>query len=59
LPILLGTVVAFLPPDVLHTFPAVLRPVVGNGFVVGVAAALILEHGVFRRSQVRDKDNQA
>lgn len=59
LPILLGTVVAFFSLDVIHTFPAVLRPIVGNGFVVGVAAALILEHGVFRRSQVRDKDIQA
>ena len=47
LPILLGTVVAFLPPAILDAFPAILRPIVGNGFVVGVAAAIILDHLVF------------
>ena len=35
LPVLLGTVISFLPTDVLTTFPVVLRPVLGNGFVVG------------------------
>jgi xanthine/uracil permease len=48
LPILLGTVTAFLPPDILNTFPSILKPIVGNGFVVGVTAALILEHLVFK-----------
>lgn len=48
LPILLGTLIAFLPASVLHTFPVILRPILGNGFVVGIAAALVLEHGVFR-----------
>jgi len=47
LPLLLGTMIAFLPAEVVLTFPAILRPVLGNGFVMGVAAALILEHGVF------------
>jgi xanthine/uracil permease len=49
LPVLLGAVVAALPPPVVDGFPAGLRPVLGNGFVVGVLAALLLEHGVFRR----------
>ncbi len=48
LPILLGTIIAFLPADILNAFPAVLRPILGNGFVVGISAALILEHLVFR-----------
>jgi xanthine/uracil permease len=47
LPVLLGTVVAFLPAPVLSSFPPVLRPIIGNGFVIGVIAALILEHGIF------------
>jgi xanthine/uracil permease len=49
LPALLGTVVAFLPATVVVTFPAVLKPVAGNGFLVGVVTVLILEHIVFRR----------
>jgi xanthine/uracil permease len=51
LPLLLGTMIAFLPVEVILTFPAILRPVLGNGFVMGVVAALILEHGVFRQSR--------
>ncbi|HBB18019.1 MAG TPA: xanthine permease [Syntrophus sp. (in: bacteria)] len=49
LPVLLGTVVAFLPGTVIDTFPLALKPILGNGFVVGVAAALALEHVIFKR----------
>lgn len=49
LSVMLGTIVAFLPAALLDTFPAPLRPILGNGFVVGVSAALLLEHVVFRR----------
>jgi len=49
LPVLLGTIIAFLPPDVLATFPSVLKPILGNGFVVGVVAALALEHLLLRK----------
>ena len=48
LPVLMGTVVSFLPGRVLGGFPLFLRPLLGNGFVVGVLAALLLEHGVLR-----------
>jgi xanthine/uracil permease len=49
LPVLLGTVVAFLPAEVLATLPVVLKPILGNAFVVGVVTALVLEHLVFRQ----------
>ncbi len=49
LPVLLGTVISFLPNDVLATFPVVLRPILGNGFVVGTVGAFILDRGIFRR----------
>lgn len=48
LPLLLSNIVAFLPEEVVSTFPHVLRPVLGNGFVVGVALVFILEHVIFR-----------
>ncbi|OPY88258.1 MAG: putative purine permease YwdJ [Syntrophaceae bacterium PtaU1.Bin231] len=47
LPILLGTIIAFLPQEVLQAFPGGLRPVLGNGFAMGVTAALLMEHLVF------------
>ena len=48
MPLLFGCLVAFMPPVILNTFPLVVRPVVGNGFVVGVLTALILEHIIFK-----------
>jgi xanthine/uracil permease len=48
LPLLLANMVAFLPAEIVSTFPIALRPVLGNGFVVGVALVIILEHLVFR-----------
>ncbi len=41
--ILLGTLVAFLPVEVFNGLPPFLRPVLGNGFVAGVACALVME----------------
>jgi xanthine/uracil permease len=49
-PVLLGTVVAFLPGEIVGTFPVILRPILGNGFVVGVVAAFLLEHVIVRPS---------
>lgn len=49
LPVLLGVVIAFLPGEIAATFPAFLRPILGNGFVVGILAVLVLEHVVFRK----------
>ena len=48
LPVLLGTVISFLPTDVLTTFPVVLRPVLGNGFVVGTVGAFLLDRTMVR-----------
>jgi xanthine/uracil permease len=47
LPILAGSVIAYLPTEIVSTFPTLLRPVLGNGFVVGIVMALLLEHVVF------------
>lgn len=49
LPVLLGTVVAFMPAAVIDTLPVIFKPIIGNGFVVGVVSALALEHLIFRR----------
>ena len=49
LPLLAGTVTAILPPAAVAEFPATLRPVAGNGFVVGVLVVLILDRLFHRR----------
>ncbi|MBI5602291.1 MAG: hypothetical protein HY879_02965 [Deltaproteobacteria bacterium] len=51
LPLLLGMEVAFLPAGQIDSLPVTLRPVLGNGFVVGILAAFFLEGLVFRRKR--------
>ena len=51
LPIMLALVVAFLPAEVSSMLPAALRPIVGNGFVMGVIVVMLLEHVVFRNKR--------
>ncbi len=53
LPIMLALVVAFLPAEVSAALPAVLRPIVGNGFVMGVIVVLVMEHVIFRKRGVK------
>lgn len=47
--ILLGTVVAFFPAQVINSLPTILRPILGNGFVTGIVSAIVLEHMIFRK----------
>ncbi|QJW48522.1 hypothetical protein HA075_24375 [bacterium BFN5] len=42
-PVLLGTCIAFLPSPIAASIPSLWRPLVTNGFVVGVTVAIILE----------------
>ncbi|GBG56679.1 purine permease [Sporomusaceae bacterium FL31] len=42
-PVLLGTCIAFLPAPIGAAIPSLWRPLVTNGFVVGVTVAIILE----------------
>jgi len=49
LPLLMGVIISFLPADVINTFPEALRPVAGNGFVLGVVTVLLLEHVFYRK----------
>lgn len=50
LPIMLGVIISFLPAEVLNTFPVSLRPILGNGFVIGVLAVIVLEHVIYKKS---------
>lgn len=43
-PTIIALIIAFLPAPVFFGIPTITRPVVGNGFVMGLLSALILEH---------------
>ena len=48
LPIMLTVVLSFAPAEAMSAVPSLLRPIVGNGFVMGIIVVLILEHFVLR-----------
>ena len=48
LPIMVALLFGIVPMGVI---PALLRPVIGNGFVMGVITVIILEHVVFRNKK--------
>jgi uracil permease len=48
LPVLLGTLVGFLPPGLLKQAPFAFRVFIGNGLILGILIVLLLEHIVMR-----------
>ena len=44
IPIMFTVILSFAPADALSTIPSLLRPIVGNGFVIGIIIILLLEH---------------
>jgi xanthine/uracil permease len=53
LPLLLGTSASLLPTGFLETLPTAVKGLVGNGLIVGIAAVLVLEHVVLKKSKVQ------
>lgn len=49
LPLMLSIIISFFPANALETFPVWLKPILGNGFVVGVLAVLIMEHLIYTK----------
>lgn len=50
LPLMIGLLIAFAPATAFAAFPDMIRPVVGNGFVMGTLSVILLEHGVFKKN---------
>ena len=58
LPIMLTVVLSFAPAEAMAAVPSLLRPIVGNGFVMGIIVVLVLEHFVLRtESEKRKTEN--
>jgi len=51
LPIIVGTMIAFLPNTVTTEFPLLIRSLLGNAFVMGIIIALFLEHLIFKKKK--------
>ena len=48
IPIMLTLALSFAPQEAMEAIPSLLRPIVGNGFVMGVIVIILLEHLVLR-----------
>ena len=48
IPIMLTMALSFAPAEAMAAVPSLLRPIVSNGFVMGVIAVLLLEHLVLK-----------
>jgi xanthine/uracil permease len=44
IPIMFTVILSFAPQSAMQTIPSLLRPIVGNGFVMGIITILLLEH---------------
>ena len=47
-PLMVALLLSFAPQEVTAHIPALVRPIIGNGFVMGVVSVLLLEHLIFR-----------
>ena len=54
--LMVALLVSFAPDEALNSIPALIRPIVGNGFVMGVITVLILEHLIFRAGKKAKKE---
>ncbi len=55
LPIVLGTLVGFVPQDIVNQLPQGSRVFLGNGLTFGILCVLFLEHVVMRRLEPSDQ----
>ena len=55
IPIMLTLALSFAPQEAMDAIPSLLRPIVGNGFVMGVIVVLVLEHIVLRTENGKRK----
>ncbi|MBR0338847.1 MAG: purine/pyrimidine permease [Alistipes sp.] len=51
IPIMVTIILSFAPAEAMAAVPSLLRPIVGNGFVMGIIVVLILEHLVLREKR--------
>ena len=51
IPIMFTVILSFAPAEVMAVIPSLLRPIVGNSFVMGIITILCLEHFVLRQKK--------
>lgn len=57
IPIMIGTIISFAPEAFIESIPSLLRPLFGNGFVMGTIIVLVLEHTLNRKDNKQKMEN--
>lgn len=52
LSMMVALLISFAPAEALAQIPSLLRPVLGNGFVMGIITVLLMEHLIYRKKAV-------
>jgi uracil permease len=55
LPVVLGTLIGFVPQNIVNELPQAFRVFLGNGLTFGIVLVLFLEHVLMRRSPRADR----
>lgn len=50
-PVMLAVLISFLPNSVVASVPLIVRPILTNGFVMGVIAVIVCEHFIFKKKK--------
>ena len=48
IPIMFTVILSFAPAEAMTTIPSLVRPIVGNSFVMGIIVVMLLEHLVLK-----------
>ena len=51
IPIMFTVILSFAPADVMTVIPSLVRPIVGNSFVMGIIVVMLLEHLVLKNKR--------
>ena len=51
-PIMLAVLISFLPKAIVESMPLIVRPILSNGFVMGVIMVIICEHFIFKKKKM-------
>lgn len=54
LSLMIALIISYTPKELFTQFPAILHPIIGNGFVMGVITVLVLEHIVFGKKELKE-----
>ena len=58
-PIMLALLISFLPNAVVVSIPLIVRPILTNGFVMGVIMVIVCEHLIFRKKKTKYYENSS